>query len=370
MNPFEQGIRTVDAWQQRHRVTAFIFAVFKKFGDDQAGNLVALLTYFAFLATFPLLLALSGILGLVLHGNPSLQASIQTSALSEFPIIGTQLQSQVGVASLGHSTPALIIGIIGAILGGQGLANAIQNTFNTVWDVPKVARPGFPSNYLRTFGLLGLIGVSRAVSQPLESHLEHFRVDQTTAGLRVNAIGPEQVRLVLDRRVPVGQHDARVVAGRGGQGRIDLLLPWPRLEGIDQDEPAARPDLGEELADLVSGDSPVGPEADYDDRAQQSSGLELGDDLEAGAELAADHGVDVDPRQCLLQRRGRRHHDGVADRGNRPARHRLRAGRRRSRGRRRAGPGSRASGRGVAGPVVTSRRPRRNERRMARPAER
>jgi membrane protein len=160
MNPFERGIRAVDAWQQRHRGTAFTFAVFKKFGDDQAGNLVALLTYYAFLATFPLLLALSGILGLVLHGNPSLQASIQTSALSEFPIIGTQLQSQVGVASLGHSTPALIIGIIGAIVGGQGLANAIQNTFNTVWNVPKVARPGFPSNYLRTFGLLGLLGVS------------------------------------------------------------------------------------------------------------------------------------------------------------------------------------------------------------------
>lgn len=70
MNPFERGIRTVDAWQQRHRVPAFAFAVFKKFGDDQAGNLVALLTYFAFLATFPLLLALSGILGLVLKGAP------------------------------------------------------------------------------------------------------------------------------------------------------------------------------------------------------------------------------------------------------------------------------------------------------------
>ena len=62
MNPFERGIRTVDAWQQRHRGPAFVFAVFKKFGDDQGGNLVALLTYFAFVATFPLLLALTGIL--------------------------------------------------------------------------------------------------------------------------------------------------------------------------------------------------------------------------------------------------------------------------------------------------------------------
>lgn len=164
MNLIERRVRTLDAWQQRHRFPAFAFAVFKKFGDDQAGNLVALLTYFAFLATFPLLLALSGILGLVLKGNPSLQASIQSSALAQFPIIGTQLGSQIGLASLGHSTPAFIIGTVGAILGGRGLGNALQNTLNTLWNVPKVARPGFPSNYLRTFGLLALLGVGTIVT--------------------------------------------------------------------------------------------------------------------------------------------------------------------------------------------------------------
>ena len=169
MNPVERGLRTVDAWQQRHRVPGFLFAVFKKFGDDQAGNLVALLTYFAFIATFPLLLALTGILGLVLKGHPALQLRIQTSALSEFPIIGTQLSSQIGVASLGHSTPILIVGILGAIFGGRGLANALQNTLNSVWNVPKVSRPGFPSNSLRTVGLLGLTGVAVITSVAVAS---------------------------------------------------------------------------------------------------------------------------------------------------------------------------------------------------------
>lgn len=164
MNPIETNVRKLDAWQQRHRFPAFAFAVFKKFGDDQAGNLVALLTYYAFLATFPLLLALSAILGLVLKGNPVLQASIQTSALAEFPIIGTQLSSQIGLSSLGHSAFALIVGILGAILGGRGLANALQNTQNTLWNVPKVDRPGFPANYLRSFGLLGLLGVGTVVT--------------------------------------------------------------------------------------------------------------------------------------------------------------------------------------------------------------
>jgi membrane protein len=164
MNPIERGVRGVDAWQQRHRVPAFAFAVVKKFGDDQAGNLVGLLTYFAFIATFPLLLALTGILGLVLSGHPGLQDDIRTSALSEFPIIGTQLTAQTSGASLPHSGLALVIGLVGAIFGGRGLANALQNTLNTVWSVPKVARPGFPFNYLRSFGILGLLGLGAVLT--------------------------------------------------------------------------------------------------------------------------------------------------------------------------------------------------------------
>jgi membrane protein len=164
MNPIERGLRGLDAWQQRHRAPAFAFAVFKKFGDDQAGNLVALLTYFAFLATFPLLLALTGILGLVLNGHPGLQEDIRNSALSEFPIIGTQLTEQTSGASLPHSGLAMVIGLVGAILGGRGLANALQNTVNTIWSVPKVARPGFPFNYLRTLGLLALLGLGAVLS--------------------------------------------------------------------------------------------------------------------------------------------------------------------------------------------------------------
>jgi len=41
MNPVEKAIRAVDATQQRHRGTAFIYAVLKKFGDDNGGALVS-----------------------------------------------------------------------------------------------------------------------------------------------------------------------------------------------------------------------------------------------------------------------------------------------------------------------------------------
>ena len=219
MNQIEKRVHTLDAWQQRHHFPAFAFAVFKKFGDDQAGNLVALLTYYAFLATFPLLLALSAILGLVLKGAPSLQASIQNSALAEFPIIGTQLSSQIGVSSLGHSVPALIIGIIGAILGGQGLGNALQNTLNSLWNVPKMIRPGFPSNYLRTFSLLGLLGIGTIITTAAASLVGTGHL------LGVSGVPIKTLAFVLSTAIGVGLFFAafRIAAAKIVATR-DLLL--------------------------------------------------------------------------------------------------------------------------------------------------
>ena len=43
-NPIEAIMRGVDRFHQRRRFIAFPYAVLKKFGDDQGGNLAALLT--------------------------------------------------------------------------------------------------------------------------------------------------------------------------------------------------------------------------------------------------------------------------------------------------------------------------------------
>lgn len=93
--------------------------------------------------------------------------------------------------------------------------------------------------------------------------------------------------VVVDRRVPVGQHDAGVTAHGRGEGRIDLLLPWAGLEGVHEDQLAVRPDLSEEPADLGGGHGPVGAEPDYRDGAEQSPCLKVSNDLQSGAELAA-----------------------------------------------------------------------------------
>jgi membrane protein len=150
-------LRALDRRQQSSRRLAFTAAVIKKFGDDGAGQLAALIAYYGFLSLFPLLLVFVTVLGFVLQGDPSAQESVLHSTLSQFPIIGAQLQSNVH--SLKGNGLSLAIGLIGSLLAGLGITGATQNAFNEVWDVPRKHRPNFLKTRLRGLGLLAMLGV-------------------------------------------------------------------------------------------------------------------------------------------------------------------------------------------------------------------
>ncbi|MFI5783096.1 YihY/virulence factor BrkB family protein [Nocardia sp. NPDC051570] len=142
----------VDRWQQRHRSVGFPLAVIYKFVDDQGGYLAALLTYYAFVSLFPLLLILSTVLSVVLKTHPHLQQRILDSAVSQFPVIGDQLGHP---ERLSGGTVGLIIGIAGAVYGGLAVSVAVQNAMNIAWSVPRNQRPDpFAA---RARGLMGLI---------------------------------------------------------------------------------------------------------------------------------------------------------------------------------------------------------------------
>jgi membrane protein len=156
-NPVERPLRALDAWQQRHRVPAILVAVVKKYGDDAAGNSVALLTYYAFVATFPLLLVLVTVSEIVLRNHPDVQQHLLDSALSEFPVVGPTLQQSLKAPT--GTGFALVVGIVGAFWGASGLAGAVQSVLNQLWLVERRHWPGFPWNYLRSIALLLLLGL-------------------------------------------------------------------------------------------------------------------------------------------------------------------------------------------------------------------
>jgi YihY family inner membrane protein len=148
-------VKRFDAFQQRHKPLAIPVAVIKKSGDDQAGNLAALVAYYAFFSIFPLLLVFVTILGFVLHGHLHEIHSIEHSVDKNFP----EFNSLISFKSIKGSGVALIIGVATSLWSGLGVTGAAQNALDTVWAVPKKSRPNFLQSKLRGVLLLVSLGV-------------------------------------------------------------------------------------------------------------------------------------------------------------------------------------------------------------------
>jgi membrane protein len=157
-NVIKRILGGVDRFQRRHRWLALPYAVFKKFSEDRAGNLAALIAYYGFFSLFPLLLVLVSVLGIVLRGNPSLRESILNSALSQFPVIGDQIRENLNSLTGGSGVP-LGIGILGTLWAGLGVVKSAQEAFNSVWDVPFKQRPNAIVSTVKALLMLGVLGV-------------------------------------------------------------------------------------------------------------------------------------------------------------------------------------------------------------------
>lgn len=156
---FRGTVSKVDRAQRRHPVLGLPLAVFYKFFDDQGNYLAAIITYYAFIAIFPLMLLASSILGFVLEGRPHLQEQLLDTALSQFPIIGDQLGRPEGLEG---STGGVIIGFLASVYGAMGLGQALQNAQNVAWYVPRNSRPNPILLRLRSVVLIFVVGLSVA----------------------------------------------------------------------------------------------------------------------------------------------------------------------------------------------------------------
>lgn len=155
-----QPVRAFDRFQQRHPALAVPVAVAKKFGDDEGGNLAGLIAYRAFFSLFPLLLLLTTVLGYVLAGNPELREEAVDSVLTQFPVIGDQIE----ISSLEGSGVALAVGIAGSLWAGFGVVLATERALDRVWAIPHRERPDFLTSRLRALVLLVVLGTLTVTS--------------------------------------------------------------------------------------------------------------------------------------------------------------------------------------------------------------
>jgi membrane protein len=176
----------LDEVQRRRPLLGFPLGVLYKFLDDQGNYLAAIVTYYAFIAVFPLLLIASSVLGFVLQGDETLRNEVLDSALAQFPIVGTQLGRPEGLQG---STSAVVIGGLAALYGVLGLGQAGQNAVNVVWAIPRNNRLNPLVSRLRSFLLLLLAGLTVLVIAVLSSIASHLDV----LGSEAN----QEVRIVL-----------------------------------------------------------------------------------------------------------------------------------------------------------------------------
>lgn len=150
-------VADVDRTQRRVPALGIPLAVIYKFFDDQGNYLAAILTFYAFLAIFPLMLLATSIMGFVLEGRPELQQEALNSVLAQFPIIGDQLGRPEG---LHGSAGGIIVGTLGALYGAVGLALGLQNVQSAAWAVPRNSRPHPVLTRFKSLGILAVAGTA------------------------------------------------------------------------------------------------------------------------------------------------------------------------------------------------------------------
>ena len=155
-------LRRADDAQRNRPVLAFPFAVLKKFGDDRAGQMAALIAYYGFFSLFPLLLVFVTVVAFVIQNDPALQDRLLDTALSRFPVVGPQISANID--EIQGSSFALIAGIVLALWSGTAVVTSTQWAMDDVWDVPRAERPGLPTRVLRALLLLLALGASIVVS--------------------------------------------------------------------------------------------------------------------------------------------------------------------------------------------------------------
>ena len=152
MNRVKKLIQAIDAFQRRHIISGFAYAIFKKYSQDNCGYQSAVISYYGFLSLFPLLIVLTSLTKLILGTASPLRQRISTSTVHYFPIVGNQLQQSI--RSPKETGVALIISLIIMLYGARGVATTLQYSLSSLWYIPQFKRPSFIDNLFRSLGII------------------------------------------------------------------------------------------------------------------------------------------------------------------------------------------------------------------------
>ncbi|MDT4959025.1 MAG: rane protein [Pseudonocardiales bacterium] len=144
------------ALRERRPGLQHIVDAWKLLQDNNGNQYAAAITYFSFLALFPLILLAVAITGFVLHANPAAQQSLFDNITSNVPgELGTTLKTSINTA-IKARTSVGIVGLVGVLLTGLGWIGNLRAAIDAVWGRRPSQRNFFLSKLMNLLVLAGL----------------------------------------------------------------------------------------------------------------------------------------------------------------------------------------------------------------------
>ncbi|WP_375480660.1 YhjD/YihY/BrkB family envelope integrity protein [uncultured Jatrophihabitans sp.] len=151
------------ALKERRHWVRHVVAAWHLMQRNNGNQYAAAITYFSFLALFPLLLLAVAIAGFVLNAHPAAEQSLFAHLTSEVPGgFGDTLETALKTAIANRSGVG-VVGLIGVLLTGLGWIGNLRGAIDGVWGRPP-RKQSFVSSRLANLLVLGGLGLGLLVS--------------------------------------------------------------------------------------------------------------------------------------------------------------------------------------------------------------
>ena len=149
--------------KQRRRWVRHLTEAWGLLDRNRGNQFAAAITYFSFLALFPLILLGVSVLGFVLHSHPAALQTLLDNITDKVPgTFGNTLKTSIKSA-ISARTGVGLIGLAGVLLTGLGWIANLRSAIDAVWGKPPVKQNFFVGRARNLFVLVGL-GVGIVVS--------------------------------------------------------------------------------------------------------------------------------------------------------------------------------------------------------------
>jgi membrane protein len=172
--------------KRRHPKLRHVVDAWNLLSANNGGQYAAAITYFSFLALFPLLLLAAAVTGFILHAHPAAQQSLLNHITANVPgDLGKTLGSSINTA-ISQRTGVGIIGLLGVLVTGLGWVGNLRAAINAVWGA-KPAKDNFFLVKLRNLVVLLGLGLGVLVSLGLTA-VGTALTDQILRGLGLDHV--------------------------------------------------------------------------------------------------------------------------------------------------------------------------------------